>query len=150
MPPDLIFLVVTAIVGTLLVLGAALATVRERSIASGSAGFGVENGQGKYDPEIELAEAHAGASASASVSVVRVLWWITIAAVLVGVGLSDAYRANQALDANNEDLAKKALAKKAECDRQVASMQTSIDQAKTAETRDRRVQKALEGLGGGR
>jgi len=96
-PPDLIFLVVTAIVGTLLVLGAALAAVRERSIASASAGFGVENGQGKYDPEIELAEAHAGASASASVSVVRVLWWITIAAVLVGVGLSDAYRANQAI-----------------------------------------------------
>ena len=41
-------------------------------------------------------------------------------------------RANQALDANNEDLAKKALAKKAECDRQVASMQTAVDQARTA------------------
>jgi len=41
-------------------------------------------------------------------------------------------RANQALDASNEDLAKKALAKKAECDRQVASMQTAVDQAKTA------------------
>lgn len=41
-------------------------------------------------------------------------------------------RANQALDANNEDLAKKALAKKAECDKQVASMQTSIDQANQA------------------
>jgi len=41
-------------------------------------------------------------------------------------------RAGQALDANNEDLAKKALAKKAECDRQVASMQTSVDQAKQA------------------
>jgi phage shock protein A len=41
-------------------------------------------------------------------------------------------RANVALDANNEDLAKKALAKKAECDRQVASMQTSVDQAKSA------------------
>jgi phage shock protein A len=39
-------------------------------------------------------------------------------------------RAGQALDANNEDLAKKALAKKAECDRQVASMQTAVDQAK--------------------
>ena len=32
-------------------------------------------------------------------------------------------RANLALDAGNEDLAKKALAKKAECDQQVASMQ---------------------------
>jgi len=41
-------------------------------------------------------------------------------------------RANQALDANNEDLAKKALAKKAECDRQVASMQASVDSARQA------------------
>ncbi len=35
-------------------------------------------------------------------------------------------RAGQALDAGNEDLAKKALAKKAESDRQVASMQTAV------------------------
>ena len=41
-------------------------------------------------------------------------------------------RAGQALDANNEDLARKALAKKAECDQQVASMQTSVDQARKA------------------
>ncbi len=41
-------------------------------------------------------------------------------------------RANQALDAGNEDLAKKALAKKAESDRQVASMQTAIQQAQAA------------------
>src|SRR5271156_1382459 len=41
-------------------------------------------------------------------------------------------RAGQALDANNEDLARKALAKKAECDTQVASMQTAVDQAHTA------------------
>ena len=34
-----------------------------------------------------------------------------------------------ALDAGNEDLARKALAKKAECDQQVASMQQSVDQA---------------------
>jgi phage shock protein A len=39
-------------------------------------------------------------------------------------------RAGQALDAGNEDLAKKALAKKAECDRQVASMQQSVDAAR--------------------
>jgi phage shock protein A len=36
-------------------------------------------------------------------------------------------RAGQALDAGNEDLAKKALAKKAECDQQVNSMKTSVD-----------------------
>jgi phage shock protein A len=39
-------------------------------------------------------------------------------------------RAGQALDAGNEDLAKKALAKKGECDRQVASMQPSVDAAR--------------------
>ncbi|MGA3041833.1 MAG: PspA/IM30 family protein [Bryobacteraceae bacterium] len=41
-------------------------------------------------------------------------------------------RAGQALDANNEDLARKALAKKAECDQQVTAMQTSVDQAQKA------------------
>ena len=41
-------------------------------------------------------------------------------------------RAGMALDAGNEDLAKKALAKKAECDRQVASMKTAVDQAQAA------------------
>ena len=39
-------------------------------------------------------------------------------------------RAGQALDAGNEDLAKKALAKKAECDRQIASMQQAVDAAR--------------------
>ncbi|HEV2446735.1 MAG TPA: PspA/IM30 family protein [Candidatus Sulfopaludibacter sp.] len=39
-------------------------------------------------------------------------------------------RAGVALDANNEDLAKKALAKKADCDRQVASMQQAVDTAR--------------------
>src|SRR5579883_2978657 len=38
-------------------------------------------------------------------------------------------RAGQALDAGNEDLAKKALAKKAECDQQVASMQAAVTSA---------------------
>jgi phage shock protein A len=39
-------------------------------------------------------------------------------------------RANTALDAGNEDLARKALAKKAECDKQVSSMQASVDSAR--------------------
>ena len=38
-------------------------------------------------------------------------------------------RAGMALDAGNEDLAKKALAKKAECDQQVASMQAGVTAA---------------------
>ena len=41
-------------------------------------------------------------------------------------------RAGQALDAGNEDLAKKALAKKAESDKQIASLQTAIDSARQA------------------
>src|ERR1051326_8014178 len=39
-------------------------------------------------------------------------------------------RAGQALDAGNEDLARKALAKKAESDRQVASMQAAVESAR--------------------
>jgi phage shock protein A len=39
-------------------------------------------------------------------------------------------RANMALDANNEDLARKALAKKAESDRQIASLQASVESAR--------------------
>ena len=38
-------------------------------------------------------------------------------------------RANLALDSGNEDLARKALAKKAECDQQVASMKTAVENA---------------------
>ena len=38
-------------------------------------------------------------------------------------------RAGQALDAGNEDLARKALAKKGESDKQVASMQASVEMA---------------------
>jgi len=39
-------------------------------------------------------------------------------------------RAGRALDAGNEDLARKALAKKAECDKQVTSMQASVEAAR--------------------
>ena len=41
-------------------------------------------------------------------------------------------RANQALDAGNEELAKKALAKKAEADQQVNSMKTGVEAARNA------------------
>ena len=51
-------------------------------------------------------------------------------------------RAGQALDASNEDLARKALAKKAECDKQVASMQQAVDAAH--QTSDKLKQQVLE------
>jgi len=41
-------------------------------------------------------------------------------------------RAGQALDAGNEDLAKKALAKKAESDKQITSLQAAVDSARKA------------------
>lgn len=41
-------------------------------------------------------------------------------------------RANQALDAGNEELARKALAKKAESDQQLTSMKTGVDSARGA------------------
>jgi phage shock protein A len=41
-------------------------------------------------------------------------------------------RAKQALDAGNEDLARKALMKKAESDKQIASLQTAVDNARQA------------------
>lgn len=51
-------------------------------------------------------------------------------------------RANLALDAGNEDLARKALAKKAECDKQVASMQEAVTAAQ--QTSDKLKQQVLE------
>lgn len=51
-------------------------------------------------------------------------------------------RAGQALDANNEDLARKALAKKAECDKQVGSMQTAVDTAR--QTSEKLKQQVME------
>jgi len=51
-------------------------------------------------------------------------------------------RAGQALDAGNEDLARKALAKKAESDRQVASMQTAVESARA--TSDKLKQQVIE------
>ena len=41
-------------------------------------------------------------------------------------------RANQALDAGNEELARKALVKKSECDQQLNSMKTGVDAARGA------------------
>src|SRR3954470_18032654 len=51
-------------------------------------------------------------------------------------------RAGTALDAGNEDLAKKALAKKGESDKQVASMQVSVTQAQ--QTSEKLKQQVLE------
>src|SRR5215813_5835898 len=51
-------------------------------------------------------------------------------------------RAGQALDAGNEDLAKKALAKKGESDQQVAAMQQAVENAQ--QTSDKLKKQVLE------
>jgi phage shock protein A len=51
-------------------------------------------------------------------------------------------RAGMALDAGNEDLARKALAKKAECDQQVASMATAVQGAQ--QTSEKLKQQVME------
>src|ERR1039457_3523873 len=51
-------------------------------------------------------------------------------------------RAGMALDAGNEDLARKTLAKKAECDQQVASMATSVQGAQ--QTSEKLKQQVME------
>jgi phage shock protein A len=49
-------------------------------------------------------------------------------------------RAKKALEAGNEDLARKALAKKSECDRQIQSMEASVESArKTSENLKKQV-----------
>ncbi|MGZ6372860.1 MAG: GGDEF domain-containing protein, partial [Candidatus Limnocylindria bacterium] len=86
----------TAVVGGLLVLGASLAAVRERGAGRPPVEpLPAANGWGKYEPDPDVAEVEAAGPATSSTAVVRVLWWVTIAAVLVGVGLSKGYPDNQ-------------------------------------------------------
>jgi len=54
-------------------------------------------------------------------------------------------RAGQALDAGNEDLARKALAKKAESDKQVASMKAAVDGAQQASDKLKQQVQELKG-----
>ncbi|HLY36187.1 MAG TPA: GGDEF domain-containing protein, partial [Candidatus Limnocylindria bacterium] len=86
----------TAVVGGLLVLGASLAAVRERGAGRGSMdSLPGAAGWGKYEPDPDVAEVESAGPMTASTAVVRVLWWVTIAAVLVGVGLLNSYPDNQ-------------------------------------------------------
>ncbi len=93
MPTQLVFIIVTAVVGGLLLLGAVLAVLRERrprtlgDETSASAG-------GKYDADTEE-EAAALRQAGAGGGVLRVIWWVMVAGVLIAVGLSGAYTQNQ-------------------------------------------------------
>jgi diguanylate cyclase (GGDEF)-like protein len=91
---ELIFIYVTGIIATLLGVGALVVAVRAarapQAEPDGEAPAG--RGDDKYGAEAAGAERLAG---TAYGSAVRILWWVSIAAVLIGVGLSDAFDASQ-------------------------------------------------------
>lgn len=96
-PPESIFLIVSAAVAVLLGTGAVVAAVRSRRSATGEIGDRTgelaEQAQAdKYEPESAALERRGRGSYTTAV---RVLWWVSIAAVLIGVGLSDTYDASQ-------------------------------------------------------
>jgi diguanylate cyclase (GGDEF)-like protein len=91
---DQIFIAVTVSVAALLGLGALVAVLRGRA---GDREEAVVDGLGevqvdKYEPGASTIASAAGASYDTAV---RVLWWISTAAVMVGVGVSDAFPTSQ-------------------------------------------------------
>ncbi|HEY7464352.1 MAG TPA: GGDEF domain-containing protein [Candidatus Limnocylindria bacterium] len=92
MPPELIFLIVTAAVAVLLGSGAAVAALRARrdepAGAEPTRQLQPASPADKYEP---ITGELDGRSGSTYATAVRVLWWVSIAAVLIGVGLSNAY-----------------------------------------------------------
>jgi diguanylate cyclase (GGDEF)-like protein len=96
-PPELIFLIVSAAAAVLLGTGAAVAALRSRRglrTATGELQLPDAAAQpDKYDAGTnDLERRGRGGYATA----VRILWWVSIAGVLIGVGLSNAYDASQA------------------------------------------------------
>ena len=96
MPPEIIFLSVSAAVAVLLGIGALVAAMRARREApDGDPGADDERARApadKYETDTSALERRGRSSYHTAV---RVLWWVSIAAVLIGVGLSNAYDASQ-------------------------------------------------------
>ena len=100
------FFIVTMVVATLLVVGVVLALPRR---GASRLGFGAadEPGESAADgflpalpsasPMDEPATDLAGPSRATHDRILRILWWLTIAAVLIGVGLSGAFPQTQTL-----------------------------------------------------
>jgi diguanylate cyclase (GGDEF)-like protein len=95
-PPEIIFLSVSAAVAVLLGTGALVAAIRaRRGAANGDEQPDGERSRApadKYETDTSALERRGRGSYHTAV---RVLWWVSIAAVLIGVGLSDAYDASQ-------------------------------------------------------
>lgn len=96
MPTEVVFIAVTAIVGGLLLLGAALAVLRDRRPRDLAAmDRPASEPAGKYEVDADVSEANTLGLGSMADGVVRVLWWVTVVAVLISVGISGAYTENQ-------------------------------------------------------
>jgi diguanylate cyclase (GGDEF)-like protein len=96
-PPELIFLLVSAAVAVLLGTGAVVAAVRSQRQAAAA-----EEELRLPEPASQPDKYEAGSGdlerrgRGNYTTAVRVLWWVSIAGVLIGVGLSNAYDASQA------------------------------------------------------
>lgn len=98
-PTGLSFLVITAVVAALLVL-VALVTVVSQGWAAGAARppRAPRTARTKYElaQPMDAADPREPEEGQPSRSgVLRILWWVTVAIVLIGVGVSDAFRQNQ-------------------------------------------------------
>jgi diguanylate cyclase (GGDEF)-like protein len=95
-PPELIFLLVSAAVAVLLGTGAVVATLRSQRRATAG------DDEPRLPEPASLSDKYDGGSgdverrgAASYATAVRVLWWVSIAGVLIGVGLSNAYDATR-------------------------------------------------------
>jgi diguanylate cyclase (GGDEF)-like protein len=93
---DQIFILVTGIVAALLGAGALLATARRRREAEQETGGALaarpEPAPDKYELAPGDVEALGGSSYGTAV---RVLWWVSIALVLIGIGVADAFESSR-------------------------------------------------------
>jgi diguanylate cyclase (GGDEF)-like protein len=90
---DQIFILVTSVVAVLLGVGALVAALRgRRRKRDVPVARDLAEPLDKYEPARATPQDAAGGTYDTAI---RVLWWISTAAVLVGVGISDAYRESQ-------------------------------------------------------
>jgi diguanylate cyclase (GGDEF)-like protein len=91
LPPEITFILVTGVVAALVGLATLVAVWRER-------GSGLRRAADAPVGEPSPSGRPAGGSDETGdgyASAVRIMWWVSIAAVLVGVGLTDAFGPNQ-------------------------------------------------------